>query len=84
MAAQIRLTVERDNAACEPSTSANAASMSRSDKPRTHPEITNASRAWVRVTPAPNSREQNRSSVSRSFGRHNSTEPIVVFTVAGG
>ncbi len=58
--------------------------MSRSDRPRTQPEITSASSALVRVTPSPNSREQNRSSVSRSFGRCNSTGPMVVFTVAGG
>ena len=53
MAEQIRLTVERDRAASAPSTSARAAWMSRSDRPRTQPEITKASRALVRVTPAP-------------------------------
>jgi hypothetical protein len=58
--------------------------MSRSDRPRTQPEMTNDSSALVRVTPAPNSREQNASSVPRSFGRCSSTGPIVVFTVAGG
>ena len=84
MAEQIRLTVERDRAACAPSTSARAASMSRSDRPRTQPESTKASRALVRVTPSPNRREQNRSWVARSLGRCSSTGPIVVFTVDGG
>jgi len=46
--------------------------------------MANDSSALVRVTPAPNSREQNASSVPRSFGRCSSTGPIVVFTVAGG
>ena len=81
---QIRLTVERLRAASAPRTSAKAASMSRSDRPRTQPEITNDSKALVRVTPAPNSREQNAWSVPRSLGRCNSTAPIVVFTVIGG
>jgi hypothetical protein len=52
--------------------------------PRTQPEITSASNAFVPVTQSPNSREQNRSSLPRSFGRCNSTGPIVVFTAAGG
>ena len=43
--------------------------MSRSDSPRTQAEMTSASRALVRVTPRPNSCEQNRSSVSLSLGR---------------
>jgi len=42
MVEQIRLTVERDKAASAPGTSPRAASMSRSDKPRTQPEITKA------------------------------------------
>jgi hypothetical protein len=58
--------------------------MSRSDRPRTHPEITSGSNALVRVTPAPNNREQNAWSVPRSLGRCSSTAPIVVFTVLGG
>jgi hypothetical protein len=58
--------------------------MSRSDSPRTHAETTRASRACVRVTPVPNSWEQNFSSVPRSLGRLSSTGPIVVFTAAGG
>jgi hypothetical protein len=49
---------------------------------RTQPEMTSDSSALVRVTPAPNSREQDASSVPRSFGRCNSTGPIVVITVA--
>ena len=80
----MRLTVDFDSAASGPSTSARAASMSRSDRPRTQPEMTSDSSALVRVTPAPNSREQNASSVPRSFGRCSSTGPIVVFTAAGG
>jgi hypothetical protein len=58
--------------------------MSRSDRPRTQPEITSDSNALVRVTPAPNNREQNTCSVPRSLGRCSSTAPIVVFTVIGG
>ena len=81
---QIRLTVERLRAASAPRTSAKAASMSRSDRPRTQPEITSDSNALVRVTPAPNNREQNAWSVARSLGRCSSTGPIVVFTAVGG
>jgi hypothetical protein len=81
---QIRDTVERDKAASGPRTSARAASMSRSDKPATHPEITSASKALVRVTSLPNSLEQNFSSVSRSFGLPIFTGPIVVLIVASG
>ena len=84
MAAQMRLTVDLDRAASGPSTSARAASMSRSDRPLTHPEMTRDSKAFVRVTPTPNSREQNTLSVSRSLGRDSSMGPMVVFTVAGG
>ena len=58
--------------------------MSRSDSPRTQPEITNDSNALVRVIPAPNSREQNAWSVPRSLGRWSSTSPMVVRTVVGG
>ena len=58
--------------------------MSRSDRPRTQPEITSDSNALVRVTPAPNSREQNAWSVPRSLGRCSWTAPIVVLTVIGG
>jgi hypothetical protein len=50
--AQIRLTVQRDNAACGPSASASVASTSRVDRPRTNPAITNASNAWVLATTA--------------------------------
>ena len=56
---QILLTVDLDSAAWGPSTSARVASTSRSDSPRTQPEITSDSSALVLVTPAPNSREQN-------------------------
>jgi hypothetical protein len=58
--------------------------MSRSDSPRTQPEITSDSNAFVLVTPAPNSREQNLWSVPRSLGRCSSTAPIVVLTLLGG
>ena len=58
--------------------------MSRSDRPRTQPEMTSDSNALVRVTPAPNSREQNAWSVPRSLGRCSWTAPIVVLTVIGG
>jgi hypothetical protein len=60
IASQIRLTVERLNAACEPRASARVASMSRVDRPRTNPAITSASNALVRVTWVPNSRDANR------------------------
>jgi hypothetical protein len=83
MASQIRLTVERLSAACGPSASANVASTSRVDRPRTNPAITSASSALVRVTWAPSSRDANRWSVPRSFGRASVTGPLVVFTVMG-
>jgi hypothetical protein len=57
---QLRLTVERLRAASAPRTSAKAASMSRSDRPRTQPEITSDSNALVLVTPAPNNRGAER------------------------
>src|SRR5947209_19786161 len=47
----MRLTVDFDNAASAPSASARLASMARSDRPRTQPEITSDSSAFVRVTP---------------------------------
>jgi hypothetical protein len=84
IAEQIRPTVDFDSAASGPRTSARVASMSRSDRPRTQPEITSDSNAWVRVTPAPNRREQNAWSVPRNLGRCSSTAPIVVFRVIGG
>jgi hypothetical protein len=81
---QMRLTVDFDSAASAPSTSARAAWMSRSDRPRTQPEMTSDSSALVRVMPAPNSREQNAWSVPRSLGRCSATAPMVVCTVVGG
>ena len=48
---QIRLAVDLDSAASGPRTSARVASMSRSDSPRTQPEITSDSNALVRATP---------------------------------
>ena len=53
----------------------------RTDSPRTNPAITSVSNAFVLVTPVPNSRETNFSSVPRSFGRATLTGPAVVFTV---
>ncbi len=58
---QILDAVDFDSAASGPNASANKASMSRSDKPRTHTEITNASSGTERTTPLPNSVEANRS-----------------------
>ncbi len=55
--------------------------MSRVDSPRTQPEMTSASSALVRVTPLPSSREENASSVPRTFERRSVTGPAVVFTV---
>jgi hypothetical protein len=46
--------------------------------------MTNDSSALVLVTPSPNSREQNRSSVPRSFGRCTMTGPMVVLIAVGG
>jgi hypothetical protein len=80
---QIRLTVERDSAACGPSASANVASTSRVDRPRTNPAITNASSALVRVTWAPSNCDANRSWVPRGFGRSSVSGPLVVLTVTG-
>ena len=56
-ASQIRDTVDFDRAASGPSASARSASMSRSDRPLTHPEITKASSGADRTTPLPNSWE---------------------------
>jgi hypothetical protein len=81
--AQIRETVDRDTLASRPSASARAASTSRVDNPRTYEAITNVSRALVRVTCAPKSRETNFSVVPRSLGRSKVTGPAVVLTVTG-
>jgi hypothetical protein len=45
--------------------------------------MTSDSKALVRVTCLPSSREANASSVLRSFGRSKVTGPLVVFTVTG-
>jgi hypothetical protein len=79
---QMRLTVDFDRAASGPSTSASAASTSRTLRPRTNPEMTSASSALVRDTPLPSSRETNRWLVARTFGRSSTTGPAVVFTVS--
>ncbi len=73
--------VDFDSAASGPSASANKASMSRSDRPRTHAEMTSASSGSVRTTPLPRSRDANASTVLRSFGRRSATGPAVVLTV---
>ncbi len=83
IAAQTRETVLLESAACAPSASASVASTSRTDSPRTNPAITSASRAWLRVTPAPNSRDANASVVPRTRGRCTLTAPVVVFTITG-
>jgi hypothetical protein len=80
---QTRLTVDFDRAASGPSASASDASTSRVDRPRTNPAMTSDSKALVRVTCLPSSREANASSVPRSFGRSKVTGPLVVFTVTG-
>ncbi|CAN5759353.1 hypothetical protein BH23ACT4_BH23ACT4_11220 [soil metagenome] len=51
--------------------------MSRSDRPRTHPEITSASNGFDRTTPLPNRVEANRSAVLRTLGRDSSIGPAV-------
>lgn len=78
---QIREAVDLDKAASGPSASASSASMSRSDRPRTHAEITSASNGSDRTTPLPNSVEAKRSVVLRSFGRFRSSGPAVVLIV---
>ncbi|WP_307832763.1 hypothetical protein [Planomonospora sp. ID91781] len=45
--------------------------------------MTRVSRAWVRVTPAPNRREANASVVPRSLGRAMAIGPLVVLMVVG-
>jgi len=59
------------------------ASTSRTDNPRTNEAITNASSAFVRDTPVPNSWGANRSVVPRSFGRSSFTGRAVVVIVVG-
>ncbi len=81
MAPQTRETVDLLNTASAPSASANVASTSRSDRPRTYPAMTSDSNALVLVTPAPNSREANFSLVPRSLGRATVTGPAVVLIV---
>jgi hypothetical protein len=78
----MRLTVDFDSAASGPSASAKAASTSRTERPRTNPEMTRASSALVRDTPLPSSRDVNGSLVPRSLGRSNTTGPAVVLTVS--
>jgi hypothetical protein len=71
-------TVDLEIAAWSPSSSASAASTSRTDRPRTNEAITKLSSAFVLVTCAPNRRDANTSLVPRSFGRDNPTGPAVV------
>ena len=81
MAWQIDDTVDFDTAAWSPSASARAASMSRTDKPRTNEAITSDSSAFVFVTCVPKRREANACVVPRSFGRDSATGPAVVLTL---
>ena len=74
-------TVDLEIAAWSPSASARAASMSRTDSPRTNEAITSVSSALVLVTWLPNSRDANASVVPRSFGRDSCTGPAVDLTV---
>ncbi len=74
-------TVDLEIAAWSPSASANVASTSRTDRPRTKEAITRDSRALVLVTWLPNRREANASLVPRSLGRARATGPAVVLTV---
>jgi hypothetical protein len=83
MASHTRLTVDFDNAASAPSASAKVASTSRTDRPRTNPAMTRLSKALLRHTPTPRSREANASSVPRSLGRSIVTGPVVVLMVVG-
>ncbi len=70
-------------AAWSPRASAGVVSTSRMDRPRTNGAITNDSRAMLRVTCLPNSRDANLSVVPRSFGRSSVTVPLAIFTVTG-
>ena len=83
IASHTRLTVDLEMVASGPRASANAASTSRTDRPRTNPAMTNDSKALVRVTPAPSRREANTSVVPRSFGRWRVISPAVVLSVVG-
>ncbi len=83
IAVQTRDTVDLLSAASLPNASANMVSTSRTDRPRTNPAITRVSSAFVLVTPVPNSREVNGSTVPRSVGRSTVTGPLVVLTVVG-
>src|ERR671919_767286 len=69
IASHTRLTVDFDSAASAPSASARLASTSRTARPRTKPAMTRHSRALVRHTPTPSSRDAKASSLPRSFGR---------------
>lgn len=81
IASQIFETVDFDTVASGPRASASVASTSRTDRPRTNPAMTSDSRALVRTTPDPSSREANASVVARSLGRPRTTGPAVVLMV---
>ncbi len=83
IASQIRLTVDFDTVDSGPRASARDASTSRTDRPRTKPAMTRDSRALVRVTPVPSSREAKVTSVPRVFGRCRVTSPAVVLMLSG-
>ncbi len=76
MASQIRLTVDLDSATSDPRASARAASTSRTDRPRTKLAITSDSKALVRQTPVPSSREAKASSHPRLLGTAKRWSPI--------
>jgi len=80
---KIRETVDLDKAASEPRASAKVASTSRTDRPRTKLAMTSDSKALVRHTPVPSSREAKAFSVPRSFGRSRVIGPEVVLMVVG-
>jgi hypothetical protein len=69
IASQIWLTVDFDTVDSGPRASARLASTSRTDRPRTNPAITSASRALVIVTPTPRSREAKASSLQGHLPR---------------
>src|SRR4029453_15946259 len=60
IASPTRLTVDLLTPASAPRASARVASTSRTDRPRTNPAITNDSKAFVLVPPAPKSRDAKR------------------------
>jgi hypothetical protein len=83
IASHTRLTVDFEQRGRRAEGLGQVASTSRTDRPRTKPAMTKDSRALVRHTPTPNSREAKASSVPRSFGRSMVTGPAVILMVVG-